>query len=125
VLLTLTEKLLIWIFPNQMYFDGMSPLEMRYFNDDKREMPLVISGAFRINRNPNIEALASFTKVHGYLQGNVEQKMARLDKIKGFPIVIIKDNSGKAILSEILLEKAVTDPVAAKLLINMLNDLAK
>jgi beta-galactosidase len=111
--------------PESDVFDGMEPLEIRYFNNNEREMPSVISGGLSINRSPYVEALASFTKVHGYLQGNVTQRMTRLDKIKGFPIVKIKDGNGDVILSEMLFEKAVTDPVAAKLLINMLNDLAK
>jgi beta-galactosidase len=99
-------------------------LEIRYFNNNKREIPAAVTGAFRINRNPSVEALASFTKIHGYLSGQIEQRMATLDKIKGFPIVKIKD-TGNIILSAVLFEKATTDPVPAKLLINMLNNLAK
>jgi beta-galactosidase len=111
--------------PESDVFDGIEPLETRYLNNNERESPAVISGAFRINRNPNVQALASFIKIHGYLSGDVSDRMKRLDQIKGFPIVKIKDHNGDVLLSEIRLDKAVTDPVAGKLLINMLNDLAK
>lgn len=110
--------------PESDIFDGIEPLETRNFNNNERELPAVLSGAFRINRSPNVQALASFTKIHGYLSGSIPERMARLDKIKGFPIVKIKD-TGSIILSEMMLNKAVTDPVAAKLLVNYLNDLGK
>jgi len=110
--------------PESGIFEGIKPLEIRYFNNNKREIPTAIADAFRINRNPSVDALASFTKIHGYLSGQIEQRMATLDKIKGFPIVKIKD-TGNVILSAVLFEKATTDPVPAKLLINMLNNLAK
>jgi hypothetical protein len=108
--------------PESPIFNGIEPLETRYLNNNKRESPAVISGAFRINRDTNMEALATFSKIHGYLQGDVNSRMKRLDQIKGFSIVKIKDN-GIALLSEIRLDKAVSDPVAGKLLVNMLLDL--
>ncbi len=111
--------------PESDVFDGIEPLETRYLNNNERESPAVISGAFRINRDPNVQALASFIKIHGYLSGEANDRMKRLDQIKGFPIMKIKDHNGDVLLSEIRLDKAVTDPVAGKLLVNMLNDLAK
>jgi beta-galactosidase len=110
--------------PESDIFDGIEPLETRYLNNNRRESPSVISGAYRINRNPNIEALASFIQIHGYLSGTSDERMKRLDQIKGFPIVKINDK-GAVLLSEIRFEKATTDPVAAKLLVNMLIDLTK
>jgi len=110
--------------PESPVFDDLEPLETRYLNNNKRESPAVILGAFRINRSPNLEALASFIEIHGYLNGEVDDRMKRLDQIKGFPIVKINDK-GAVILSEIRFDKATTDPVAAKLLVNMLNDLTK
>jgi hypothetical protein len=108
--------------PESPIFNGIEPLETRYLNNNKRESPAVLSGAFRINRDANVEALATFSKIHGYLPGDVNARMKRLDQIKGFSIVKIKDH-GVALLSEIRLEKAVSDPVAGKLLVNMLLDL--
>lgn len=111
--------------PESDIFDSIEPLDTRYFNDNKRELPAVLSGAFQINRSPNLLALASFTRVHGYLSGNIPSRMARLDKIKGFPIVKIHDGPGTIILSEMLLQKSGTDPVAGKLLVNMISDLLR
>lgn len=110
--------------PESGIFNGLEPLDTRLFTNNKREMPAVISGAFRITRNPKLEAPASFTKVHAYLPGQSEERVALIDGIRGYPIVKIKDG-GNAILSELLVEKATTDPVAAKLLVNMLKELTK
>ncbi|MDN5288494.1 MAG: glycosyl hydrolase family 2 [Mucilaginibacter sp.] len=110
--------------PESSVFNGLEPLDIRNFNNNQREMPSVMAGAFRINRNNKLIQLASFTKVHGYLPGDVNARMNRLDKIKGFPIVKIM-SGGKIILSQMKLDKALTDPVAGKLLINMLTDLAQ
>jgi hypothetical protein len=110
--------------PESPVFDGIDPLEIRYLNNNQRESPSVISGAYRINRDAHVEALASFIKIHGYLSGNVNERMHTLDKIKGFPIVKINDGGGM-LLSEIRLDKAITDPVAGKLLVNMLLDLTR
>jgi beta-galactosidase len=111
--------------PESDIFNGIEPLETRYLNNNKRESPAAISGAYRINRNPNVEALASFIKIHGYLPGQVKDRVKRLDEIKGFSIVKIKDHNGEVLLSEMMLDKTVTDPVAGKLLVNMLVDLSK
>jgi beta-galactosidase len=111
--------------PESEIFNGIEPLDIRYFNNNKREKPTVIADAFRINRSANVEPLSSFVKIHGYLSSNVEARMKALDKIKGFPLVKIKEGTGRATLSAILFEKADTDPVAAKLLVNVLTELAK
>lgn len=111
--------------PESDIFNGIEPLDIRYFNNNKREKPTVIADAFRINRSPNVEPLSSFVKIHGYLSSDVGARMKALDKIKGFPLVKIKEGAGSAILSAILFEKATTDPVAAKLLVNILTGLAK
>jgi len=90
--------------------------------NNKRENPAVISAAYQVNRDSEVEALASFLKFHGYLKGDNDARNAQVDKIKGYPIVKINDK-GHIILSEVLLEKGKTDPVAGKLFINMIDDL--
>lgn len=109
--------------PESSVFEGIEPMDLRYFNDNTRENPLVAKSVYQINRDADIEPLAVFTKVHGYLNGEIEQRMETLDAIRGFPIVKIEDKKGKVILSEILFHKAKTDPVAGKLLVNMMSGL--
>lgn len=108
--------------PESSLFDGLEPLDLRYFNNDRRESPAVCAGAFQVVRQANLSAPASFTRVHGYLQGDIGQREAALEKLRGFPIVRI-DEKGSIILSQVLLDKAATDPVAGRLLANMIGAL--
>jgi hypothetical protein len=108
--------------PESPVFNGIQPLELRYFNNNQREVPVVCHAALQVNRSPNLEALAMQMKIHGYVQGDMARRTAYMETIKGFPIVKIKDG-GTVLLSGMSLEKAVTDPIAGKLLSNMIDDL--
>jgi beta-galactosidase len=109
--------------PESGVFNGLEPLDTRYFNNNKRENPIVLKSVYQVNKDADgLQALASFTKVHGYLEGDIHERTKILDAIKGFPILKINSKGG-AILSEVLLEKGTTDPVAAKLFVNMIKDL--
>jgi beta-galactosidase len=109
--------------PESPVFKGIGPLDLRYFNNGKRELPLVCHGALRTERNSNLEILARHMKVHGYLNGDMDQRARSMENIQGAAIVQIRDK-GMAILSTMALEKAATDPVAGKLLANMITTLS-
>lgn len=108
--------------PESVVFNSIEPMDTRYFNNNKRENPLVIKNSYRINRGAQVEPLASFLKVHGYLEGSMDERSKKMDEMRGYPIVKIKAR-GSAILSEILFSKADTDPIAGKLFVNMIKDL--
>jgi beta-galactosidase len=109
--------------PESAVFDGLEPMDLRYFNNNQREPPTVCAGAFRITRGAELTAPVSFTRVHGYLSGDVAQRVAALEKLRGFPILRIGDK-GTLFLSQVSLDKAVTDPVAGRLFTNLLKSLA-
>lgn len=105
-------------------FNGLDPLALRYYNDDRAETPTVCAGAFQVNRSPRLETLASSEAVHGYLQGSFAARSRTLDKIKGYPLVRLENGKGRIVLSTMLLGKGATDPLAGKLLANLLTALA-
>jgi len=109
--------------PESPLFDGIDEPELRYFNNNRRELPSTCKSALKVNRDPHVEPLASYVKVHGYINGDMQRRSSYMETIKGFPLVRIRDK-GEVILSTMSLEKAVTDPVAGKLLTNMLEDLS-
>jgi len=111
--------------PESSVFDDIDLLELRYFNNNKREVPTICHSAFKVNRNDNVEELANQTKIHGYINGEMDERSEYVKTIKGFPIVKISDNKGKALVSAMAHEKALTDPIAARLLSNMINDMLK
>ncbi|MGB4415853.1 MAG: sugar-binding domain-containing protein [Paludibacter sp.] len=109
--------------PESAVFDGIDLLELRYFNNNQREIPTVCHSAFKINRNVNVEELANQTKIHGYIEGEMDVRSAYVKTIKGFPILKITEGKGTALISSMAHEKTVTDPVAGRLLTNMINEI--
>lgn len=108
--------------PESPFFDGIGYFDIRYFNNNKADIPTVCNTAFCINRNPNVVELANQTKIHGYINGEMQQRSDYVKSIKGFSILRI-NQGGKAIVSGMQLEKATTDPIAGRLLVNILNEL--
>jgi hypothetical protein len=106
--------------PESPVFDGLSLMDLRYFNNNKREMPVVCNSVLKVIRHANVELLANHLKIHGYINGEMPERARHMETIQGTTIMTIKNN-GKAMVSTMSLEKGATDPVAGKLLVNMLN----
>ncbi|MDR0575671.1 MAG: hypothetical protein LBG96_16900 [Tannerella sp.] len=100
-------------------------LELRYFNNNKPEVPVVCRTALKINRSLNVIELVNQIKIHGYINGEMEERSEYVKRIKGFPLVEIQERQGKALISSLSVEKAITDPVAGKLLTNMIESVMK
>lgn len=110
--------------PESGVFDGLEPLDLRYFNNDRREVPKVCNVALRVRQGDGISLLAKHVRIHGYLNGGMEERARRMESIQGETVVQV-DEGGRALLTTLLLEKGVTDPVAGKLLANMIGELRK
>ncbi len=110
--------------PESSIFDGIDELELRYFNNNKREIPTICTASFKVNRNPKLELLASQTKIHGYIKGEMNERSESMKMIKGYPLLKITDN-GTIIISTMSVDKATTDPIAGKLLLNIINNVMK
>ena len=108
--------------PESQVFNGIGLFDIRYFNNNKTDIPTVCNMAFKINRNQNVIELANQTKIHGYINGEMQMRSNFAKSIKGFSILRI-NTGGSAIVSGMQLEKASTDPIAGRLLVNMINDL--
>lgn len=102
-------------------FDGIEILDLRYFNNNKREIPTVCNSALKIKRSKNVLELAGHMKIHGYIDGGTaDDRIKKVNSMRGFTMIEIKDGKGKSIVSTMCLEKAETDPIAGKLLLNLL-----
>lgn len=110
--------------PESPVFDSIAPLDLRYFNNNQRDIPIVCHTALQIIRDPHVEALAMQMKIHGYVEGDMDKRSAYMENIKGFPIIRINDG-GELLVSTMALEKAATDPIPGRLLFNMINSLSK
>jgi hypothetical protein len=106
--------------PESPVFDGLSLMDLRYFNNNKREIPMVCNSVLKVNRAANVALLAKHLKIHGYINGDMNERSQHMEAIQGTTIMTIK-NKGTALVSTMSLEKGATDPIAGKLLANMLN----
>lgn len=104
-------------------FDGIGVLDLRYFNNNKREIPLACTATLKAERNANVTELAGQMKIHAYIDGGKpEDRIQRIESMRGLTLLQIAD--GKAIVSTMCTEKADTDPIAGHLLVNMINSIA-
>ena len=107
-------------------FNGLGPLDLRYFNNNRREMPRACAATLKAVRHASVTELAGQMKIHAYIDGGKpEDRIAKIESMRGLTMLQIADGRGRAIVSTMCTEKAPTDPVAARLLANMLRCLAE
>ena len=100
-------------------FEGIEFMELRYFNNNQSEKPIVYEGLFQIKDDENLRRVASGNE-HHYARGDDRRK--QMLTMKGFPILSI-ENKGQVILSEMRTDKGLYDPIPARLLQNMIMEL--
>lgn len=112
--------------PESPVFDGLDYFDLRYFNDNRREVPKVCETIYHINRNDDIiTPLVMQQKIHGYIDGDMKTRAEHVAKMRGFALLDIKHGKGGALVSSLETNKAATDPVAGRLLANMINEVSK
>lgn len=103
-------------------FNDIDVLELRYFNNNKRELPQACTATLKAHRHKNVTELAGQMKIHAYIDGGKpEERIERIESMRGLTMLQIADGKGKAIISTMCTEKAATDPIAGKLVVNMIN----
>lgn len=108
---------------NDKVFDGIDYLDLRYFNNNKREMPKACNATLKTKRDCHVDELCGQMKIHAYIDGGrPEDRLKRISSMRGFTMVRIHDGKGSALVSTMCTEKASTDPVAGQLLVNLLTD---
>ncbi len=104
-------------------FGGLDVLDLRYFNNGRREIPLACNTTLKSVRDKNVRELASHMKIHAYIDGGKpEDRIAKIESMRGLTLLEITSGSGKSLISTMCTEKAATDPIAGHLLVNMLKN---
>ena len=107
-------------------FNGLEPLDLRYFNNNKREIPLACNATLKAVRHDNVKELASQMKIHAYIDGGkAEDRMNKIESMRGLTMLEVTDGDGKAIISTITTDRAATDPIAGRVLANMIKESVK
>ena len=85
---------------------------------------MACTATLKAARHENVKELAAQMKIHAYIDGGKpEERIARIESMRGLTLLQITDNKGKSLVSTLCTEKATTDPIAGKLLVNMVNEL--
>ena len=65
-------------------FNDIDVLELRYFNNNKREIPMACTATLKAHRHKNVTELAGQMKIHAYIDGGKpEDRIERIDPCAG------------------------------------------
>jgi hypothetical protein len=116
-------------------FDGIEPDDLRWFTGTEWSkesprpglVPIACESAYNVNDLAHVTRLAETTKIHGYYRPEQDSylpgRILNYDGIHGYPLVEIKKGTGRIIVSSMCLD-AEQDPIAGKLLANLLDYLS-
>jgi hypothetical protein len=103
-------------------FDGIEPMELSWWQQIDREKPRVCRRSFRLNNSEGISTLATYLRPHTDLGSDREYY---LEEMSGIPLLEIKEKKGLLIASEMEVNMGDKDPIAGKLLVNIIEYLLK
>jgi beta-galactosidase len=107
--------------PESPVFDGLEPLDMSWFELGPDQLPKACHGVYNIDRSKDdVVAVAEHLDIHAYLK-----KPADILPLSGSPLVEIRLGQGRILASEMELKAAPNDPIARRLLVNMIQSLQK
>lgn len=101
--------------PEHDAFSDIHPLELAWWQPENGERPRACRRSFRFKSMKEIQVLAGYIRPHVYLGDPVEQ----LKEMSGIPLLALPEDH--IICSEMEVNRGTEDPVAAKLLINLLD----
>jgi hypothetical protein len=105
--------------PESPAFDGLEPLDLAWFELGAGRLPQACRGTYQIeSQRADTSMLAEVVDIHGYLK-----TPADLAKYSGTPLVQLDSGKGRLIASEMMLLEAPQDPVAGRLLANLIKTL--
>ena len=97
-------------------FSGIQPLDPAWFEVGGRHVPVACTGVHHVAEDrKEVTALAAQCDIHGYLK-----KPTDVIKVSGSPLVELRIGKGRLLASELYLEAGKVDPIARRLLTNIL-----
>jgi len=104
--------------PEHKAYEGIAPMELSWWQQKGREKPRACRRSFRLKNSEGITSLATYLRPHTGLGSDRE---SYLEEMSGIPLMEIKEKKGRMIASEMELNMADRDPVAGKMLINIIS----
>lgn len=108
--------------PEHGAFEGIDPMELAWWQQKENQLPRACRRSYRLKNAKNTMSLSTYLRPHTDLGSN---KQDYLYEMSGTPLLEIKEGKGRMIASEMETNMGNQDPIAAKLLINLLQDLSQ
>lgn len=116
-------------------FDGIEPDELSWLTgtEDSEDSinpgytPVACERAYNVNYNDHTTLIAETMRIHGYVNKSLPNgyfPRQTFDEVFGYPLIEIKKGKGRIIISGMMLQTPA-DPIANRLLANLLNYLAE
>lgn len=107
-------------------FNGLDALDLRYFNNERREIPTACHTTIMANRSDSLIELASQMKIHAYIDGgDLDERIKKIESMRGLSLMEIESGNGRVIVSTMATDKAATDPIAARIVSNIIHYLSE
>jgi len=116
-------------------FDGIEPDELSWFTGtenredsiDVGHTPIACERAYNVNANDHTTYLAETMRIHGYVNKALPNgyfPRQTYDEVFGYPLIEISRGKGRIIVSSMVVQTP-DDPIAHRLLVNLLNYLGE
>jgi hypothetical protein len=116
-------------------FDGIEPDELSWFTGTENSAdsinpgytPIACERAYNVNANDHTTYLAETMRIHGYVNKALPNgyfPRQTYDEVFGYPLIEISKGKGRIIVSSMIIQTP-DDPIAHRLLVNLLNYLAE
>jgi beta-galactosidase len=113
------------VVPESPLFDGIEPLDLSWFELGPKTTPLACTGTWEVDRRQTgIETLAHQCDFHTEILFGPQQQKPFFH-FAGAPLIELRIGKGSIIASEMVLSAKDKDPIAGRLLSNLLSDLQK
>ncbi|MEC3908239.1 sugar-binding domain-containing protein [Tamlana sp. 2201CG12-4] len=101
-------------------FDDIDPMELSWWQQNEKERPRACRRSYRLKDKPGMTSLCTYLRPHTGLSGVREETYYEM---RGTPLLQVKENQGTLIASEMEVNMGDKDPVAARLLVNLIYSL--
>ncbi|MDN5202145.1 hypothetical protein QQ008_12245 [Fulvivirgaceae bacterium BMA10] len=106
--------------PEHHAFEAIDPMELSWWQQNGREKPRACKRSYRLKDKDGMTSLCTYLRPHTGLGGDREETYYEMS---GTPLLEVKEKKGTLIASEMEVNMGIKDPVAARLLTNMINTL--
>ncbi len=106
--------------PEHPTFDEIDPMELAWWHQPDRKRPRACKRSYRLKESGQMESLCTYLRPHTGLPGD---RAETYYEMSGTPLLKVQEGRGIVIGSEMETNQGINDPVAARLLRNLIETL--